>query len=229
MYEFAVTPAVTQLRRPGVTITEVTPGSVADELELRPADRIVKVNGRAVRDYLDFRFQTAGETELTFQVKKSSGETHDIEFDREESEDLGLMFEQIVPRQCANECLFCFCKGNPADARPSLFVRDEDIRLSFLYGNYTTLSSITEDEKKSGGELEFEKDDLYDEAARIVVSSGQASISYLQRRLRIGFSRAARLVDMMEAEGLVSGAAGGKAREVLVKKDYFDELDAQLR
>jgi len=56
------------------------------------------------------------------------------------------MFEQIVPRQCANECLFCFCKGNPADARPSLFVRDEDIRLSFLYGNYTTLSSITEDE-----------------------------------------------------------------------------------
>ncbi len=148
MYEFAVTPAVTQLRRPGVTITEVTPGSVADELELRPADRIVKVNGRAVRDYLDFRFQTAGETELTFQVKKSSGETHDIEFDREESEDLGLMFEQIVPRQCANECLFCFCKGNPADARPSLFVRDEDIRLSFLYGNYTTLSSITEDEMK---------------------------------------------------------------------------------
>ena len=78
-------------------------------------------------------------------------------------------------------------------------------------------------------ELEFEKDDLYDEAARIVVSSGQASISYLQRRLRIGFSRAARLVDMMEAEGLVSGGAGGKTREVLVKKDYFDEVDAQLR
>ncbi|HJR59503.1 MAG TPA: DNA translocase FtsK 4TM domain-containing protein [Vicinamibacterales bacterium] len=90
-------------------------------------------------------------------------------------------------------------------------------------------SSITEDEKKPGGELEFEKDDLYDEAARIVVTSGQASISYLQRRLRIGFSRAARLVDMMEADGLVSQAAGGKAREVLVKKDYFEEVDAQVR
>ena len=146
MYEFAVTPAVTQLRRPGVIITEITPGSIGEELELRPQDRIVRVNGRQVRDYLDFRFQTAGETELTFHVKKSNGETHEIEFDREEGEDFGLMFEQIVPRQCANECIFCFCKGNPSDARPSLFVRDEDIRLSFLYGNYTTLSSITEDE-----------------------------------------------------------------------------------
>ena len=148
MYEFAVTPAVTQLRRPGVIITEVTPGSVSDEIALVPGDRIVRINGRPVRDYLDFRFQTAGETELSFQVKKTNGETHEIEFDRDEGEDLGLMFEQIVPRQCANECIFCFCKGNPSDARPSLFVRDEDIRLSFLYGNYTTLSSITEDEMR---------------------------------------------------------------------------------
>jgi putative radical SAM enzyme (TIGR03279 family) len=148
MYEFAVTPAVTQLRRPGVIITEVTAGSLGEEIDLRPADRIVRVNGRPVRDYLDFRFQTAGETDLTFQVKKSNGETLEIEFDRDEGEDFGLSFEQIVPRQCANECLFCFCKGNPETARPSLFVRDEDIRLSFLYGNYTTLSSITPDEMK---------------------------------------------------------------------------------
>jgi S-DNA-T family DNA segregation ATPase FtsK/SpoIIIE len=108
----------------------------------------------------------------------------------------------------------------------------ESARLaSFLrkQGKPTYDDTITQDDKQAGGELEFEKDDLYDEAARIVVSSGQASISYLQRRLRIGFSRAARLVDMMEAEGLVSAAAGGKAREVLVKKDYFDEVDAQLR
>ena len=102
---------------------------------------------------------------------------------------------------------------------------------SFLrkQGKPTYDDTITAEEKQPGAELEFEKDDLYEEAARIVVSSGQASISYLQRRLRIGFSRAARLVDMMEAEGLVSAAAGGKAREVLVKKDYFDEVDAQLR
>ncbi len=89
-------------------------------------------------------------------------------------------------------------------------------------------TSITAEDKKLDG-IEMEKDDLYDEASRIVVTSGQASISYLQRRLRIGFSRAARLVDMMEMDGLVSPGAGGKPREVLVDKAYFDEVDAQLR
>jgi S-DNA-T family DNA segregation ATPase FtsK/SpoIIIE len=108
----------------------------------------------------------------------------------------------------------------------------ESARLaSFLrkQGKPTYDNTVTADDKASPEHQEFEKDELYDEAARIVVSSGQASISYLQRRLRIGFSRAARLVDMMEMDGLVSGAAGGKPREVLVKKEYFDEVDAQLR
>ncbi|MDT5157945.1 MAG: hypothetical protein QOH51_2302 [Acidobacteriota bacterium] len=146
MYEFAVTPAVTQIRRRGVTITEVTPGGLGAELELEPGDRVVKVNGRTVRDYLDFRFHTGGETELTLDVLKRDGEEWELEIERGEGEDFGLQFENIAPRQCANECLFCFCKGNPPDARPALFFRDEDVRLSFLYGNYTTLSSITEDE-----------------------------------------------------------------------------------
>ncbi|HMD36301.1 MAG TPA: DNA translocase FtsK, partial [Vicinamibacterales bacterium] len=90
-------------------------------------------------------------------------------------------------------------------------------------------NTITQEEKTAVDAIEMEKDDLYDEAARIIVQSGQASISYLQRRLRIGFSRAARLVDMMEMEGLVSPGTGGKPREVLVDKNYFDEVDAQLR
>jgi len=146
MYEFAVTPAVTQLRRPGVTVDEVDSDSIADEVGIEGGDRIVRVNDHKVRDYLDFRFQTSGETLVTFLVKKKNGETWEVEIERDEGDDFGLNFEQIVPRQCANECLFCFCKGNPEDARPSLFVRDEDIRLSFLYGNYTTLSSVTDDE-----------------------------------------------------------------------------------
>ena len=148
MYEFAVTPAVTQIRRRGVEIAEVAAGSLGAELELAPGDRVMSVNGRAVRDYLDFRFQTAGETEMVVDVRKPSGEHWELNIERDEAEDFGLSFEQIVPRQCANECLFCFCKGNPETARPSLFVRDEDVRLSFLYGNYTTLTSITEEEMR---------------------------------------------------------------------------------
>src|SRR5579885_2422739 len=146
MYEFAVTPAITQIRRRGVTITEVAPESIGAELELEPGDRVVRVNGRTVRDYLDFRFHTGGETELTLDVLKKGGEEWEVEIERGEGEDFGLQFENIAPRQCANECLFCFCKGNPPDARPALSFRDEDVRLSFLYGNYTTLTSITEDE-----------------------------------------------------------------------------------
>src|SRR5258706_8319377 len=146
MYEFAVTPAVTQIRRRGVEISEVTADSLGAELELEPGDRVMRVNGRPVRDYLDFRFQAAGETGLVVDIRKRCGEDWELNIERDEAEAFGLSFEQIVPRQCANECLFCFCKGNPETARPSLFVRDEDVRLSFLYGNYTTLTSITEDE-----------------------------------------------------------------------------------
>jgi S-DNA-T family DNA segregation ATPase FtsK/SpoIIIE len=90
-------------------------------------------------------------------------------------------------------------------------------------------TTITAEQKTAADVLEMEKDDLYDEAARIIVQSGQPSISYLQRRLRIGFSRAARLVDMMEMEGLISPASAGAPREVLVDKHYFDAVDQQLR
>jgi putative radical SAM enzyme (TIGR03279 family) len=148
MYEFAVTPAVTQIRRRGVEISEVVAGSLGAELELEPGDRIMRVNGRVVRDYLDFRFQSGGETDLVIDVRKRSGDDWELNIERDEAEAFGLSFEQIVPRQCANECIFCFCKGNPETARPSLFVRDEDVRLSFLYGNYTTLTSITADEMR---------------------------------------------------------------------------------
>ena len=95
-------------------------------------------------------------------------------------------------------------------------------------GEPTYNKQITAEESPADG-VTFEKDDLYDQAARLVVTAGQASISYLQRRLRIGFSRAARLVDMMEADGLIAPSSGSKAREVLVAEDYFDQVDDQLR
>ncbi|HZI18689.1 MAG TPA: DUF512 domain-containing protein [Pyrinomonadaceae bacterium] len=190
MYEFAVTPAVTQIRRRGVTITEVAPESVGAELELEAGDRVYKVNGRVIRDYLDFRFQTGGETELTLGVIKRSGEEWEVEIERGEGEDLGLQFENIAPRQCANECLFCFCKGNPPDARPALFFRDEDVRLSFLYGNYTTLTSITEQEMQRVVEqrltpqyVSVHATDLKVRAHLLGVDEARADISDKLRRL----------------------------------------------
>ena len=189
MYEFAVTPAVTSIRRRGVAITGIAPDGIGAEFELEAGDRIIKVNGRVVRDYLDFRFQTGGETELVIEVRKQSGEDWELQIERDEGEDLGLTFEQIVPRQCANECIFCFCKGNPQDARPSLFIRDEDVRLSFLYGNYTTLTSITEDEMQRIVEqrltpqyVSVHATDL-DVRAYLLASKERADISEKLRRL----------------------------------------------
>jgi len=190
MYEFAVTPAVTQIRRRGVEITEIAADTIGAELELEPGDRVMKVNGRVVRDYLDFRFQTAGETDLVIEVRKQSGEDWELNVDRDESEELGIGFEQIVPRQCANECLFCFCKGNPETARPSLFVRDEDVRLSFLYGNYTTLTSITDDEMRrvieqrlSPQYVSVHATDLETRAYLLGVDKERADISAKMRQL----------------------------------------------
>ena len=131
MYEFAVTPASTHLRRPGVLITEVEGRAV--ELELEPNDRIVRVNGRVVRDYLDFRFQTGGETELTFQVKKPDVQTNEIEFDSDETYGPGLMFEDPVSLACATDCIVCIRKCTPEAARPSLMGRVAAVPPPLLY------------------------------------------------------------------------------------------------
>jgi putative radical SAM enzyme (TIGR03279 family) len=202
MYEFAVTPAVTQIRRRGVEISEVVAGSLGAELELEPGDRILRVNGRNVRDYLDFRFHASGETDLVVDVRKLNGEDWELNIERDEAEEFGLSFEQIAPRQCANECLFCFCKGNPETARPSLFVRDEDVRLSFLYGNYTTLTSITEDEmqrvieqKLSPQYVSVHATDLSVRAYLLGVDEERANIGLkLQRMIDAGIEIHAQVV-----------------------------------
>jgi len=89
MYEFAVTPAVNQIRRRGVTITDVVAGSIGAELELEPGDRIIRVNGHLVRDYLDFRYQSSGETDLVVDVRKRNGEDWELNIERDEGEDFG--------------------------------------------------------------------------------------------------------------------------------------------
>jgi S-DNA-T family DNA segregation ATPase FtsK/SpoIIIE len=85
------------------------------------------------------------------------------------------------------------------------------------------------EDRASGGVGGDAGDELFDEAARLVVSEGMGSASFLQRRMRVGFSRAARLIDMMEHDGILGPAQGSKPRDVLVKPDYFAEVDGQER
>lgn len=130
----------------GIRIIEVDAESLGAELELAPGDRVWTVNGKRVRDALDFKFLTAGEEEMTLEVIKESGEEWQVEVEKDESEPWGVAFEPMSPRQCGNDCVFCFIQQNPEGSRSSLWVRDEDVRFSFMYGNYTTLTTITKSE-----------------------------------------------------------------------------------
>src|SRR5581483_4879755 len=130
----------------GIKIIEVEPDSLAAELELAVGDRVWTINGSRVRDALDFRFLTSGEEELTLEVIKADGEEWQLEVEKDESERWGVEFEPMTPRQCGNDCIFCFIQQNPGGARESLFVRDEDVRFSFMYGNYSTLTTIAKSE-----------------------------------------------------------------------------------
>ena len=115
-------------------------------MELEPGDTILSVNGRELKDFIDFRFYAGSEDEITLDILRQDGETWQLEVEKAEDEDWGLDFEHFKPRQCANDCIFCFCKQNPPGSRESLWFRDEDVRLSFLYGNYTTMTSMSRQE-----------------------------------------------------------------------------------
>ena len=127
----------------GVIVTAVDPFALGDKAGIEAGDRIVKVNGRVLRDFLDFQFYTGSEDRVRLGILKKSGERAELDVEINEGEIWGLDFEYFSPRQCANDCIFCFCNQNPVGSRESLFFKDEDTRLSFLHGNYTTMSSIS--------------------------------------------------------------------------------------
>ena len=124
-----------------VRIGEIGPGSIAEALELRIGTRIVAVNGEPVRDSLDFAF-LAAENELEIEAVEPDGARVAYEINRDGSESLGIVPAPDKVRECANECVFCFIDGNPPGARPPLWVRDDDFRLSFTYGSYVTLTNL---------------------------------------------------------------------------------------
>jgi putative radical SAM enzyme (TIGR03279 family) len=135
-----------RVREPQAVIAYVEPDSIADQLGLEPGDRVCRVNGQPPRDIIDYQLWTAVE-DLDLTVLTAGGEEIVHSFGKDEHEDLGLGFESelFTPlRTCNNGCLFCFVLQAPPGMRPTVYVKDDDYRLSFLHGHFTTLTNLTE-------------------------------------------------------------------------------------
>ncbi len=129
-------------------ITKVLPDSIAAEIGFEPGDAIVSINGTRPRDLIDYRFLCADEV-LELEALDAAGKTHCIEIEKDYDEDLGLEFETALFDgliQCNNHCPFCFIDQQPPDKRSSLYLKDDDYRLSFLYGSYLTLTNLPQRE-----------------------------------------------------------------------------------
>ncbi|SDD38677.1 DUF512 domain-containing protein [Sporomusa acidovorans] len=125
-------------------ISNIKPNSIGEEIGLVPGDCLLEVNGEAVEDIIDLSFALA-EEEIELLIERTSGEQELIVFEKEYDEELGVEFESAVfdkVRQCANKCIFCFVDQMPAGMRDSLYIKDDDYRLSFLYGNFVTLTNL---------------------------------------------------------------------------------------
>ena len=126
-------------------IARVAPDSIALELGLEPGDSLISVDGENIRDIIDLSFALADEN-VELLIEKKNGEREVLDIEKEYDEDLGIEFESAVfdgVRRCANKCIFCFVDQMAPNMRESLYVKDDDYRLSFLYGNFVTLTNIT--------------------------------------------------------------------------------------
>jgi len=126
-----------------VKVSRIEKNSIADELGIVPGTELLTVNGRPLADFLDWEFLTADE-ELVIEARQPDGDEIIFELERLDGEPLGVSLEPPTVRRCANRCEFCFIEGLPAGLRKPLYIRDDDYRLSFAYGNFATLSNVKE-------------------------------------------------------------------------------------
>lgn len=129
--------------RKGVVVQDVIVGSVAHEHGIVSGDRILSVNGKAIQDLIDFHYFGGDEEVMTMEVAGEGTPPRRIRLERFPGEPLGILLAPPEPRRCGNDCIFCFVHQLPPGLRPPLSVKDEDYRLSFLYGNYVTLSNLS--------------------------------------------------------------------------------------
>jgi putative radical SAM enzyme (TIGR03279 family) len=126
-----------------VRVSRIDQNSIADALGIQAGTELLAVNGRPLADFLDWEFLTADE-ELAIEARQPDGEEVVYELERLDGEPLGIQLEPPSVRRCANRCEFCFIEGLPAGLRKNLYIRDDDYRLSFAYGNFATLSNVKE-------------------------------------------------------------------------------------
>lgn len=129
-------------------IVSVLRNSIAQELEIEPGDELISVNGESIQDYIDYKFQISDD-EIELEIKKPNGEVWEFEIEKEYDEDLGIIFENPLMdniKVCSNKCVFCFIDQMPKGMRKTLYLKDDDTRLSFLYGNFITLTNLSDDE-----------------------------------------------------------------------------------
>lgn len=126
-----------------VRVSKVQPESIAAELGITPGTELLSVDGRALDDFLDWEFLTADDA-FELEAKLPDGEHVVFEIEREGGESMGIELEPPNVRRCANRCEFCFIEGLPKGLRKPLYIRDDDYRLSFAYGNFATLSNLKE-------------------------------------------------------------------------------------
>ena len=127
-------------------VSAVTPGSIAEEMEIEPGDVLVSVNGQEPEDVFDYRY-LMNEEEVLVLIRKPDGEEWELEIEKEYEDDLGMEFENGLMddyRSCRNKCMFCFIDQLPKGMRDTLYFKDDDSRLSFLQGNYLTLTNMSE-------------------------------------------------------------------------------------
>lgn len=127
-------------------IKNVLPGSIAEELEISAGDKLLSINDQEIEDVFDYHF-LANEEYLTVLIEKPDGEQWELEIEKEYEEDLGIEFEQGLMdeyRSCRNKCIFCFIDQMPKNMRETLYFKDDDSRLSFLQGNYVTLTNMSD-------------------------------------------------------------------------------------
>ena len=127
-------------------ITGVMPGSIAEEMGIEPGDRLLAVNGHEIEDIFDYQFYSEDE-QVVLLIEKENGEQWELEIEKDADEDPGMEFESGLMdeyRSCRNRCIFCFIDQMPAGMRDTLYFKDDDSRLSFLQGNYVTLTNMSD-------------------------------------------------------------------------------------